>query len=230
MKKLVAVAALLLAVVAPRTSSAGSTYRTFTDRAAYMASLFSGTTSFTPTPVDGSSAVGPIALTTSGACALPPSVFGGVIAFATQDDGSGATCPAGGAATLNFNTGAPGIVGFGVDLGSLGGDATVSALASFGGPGFTPESGNNPQTYTLLANANTQSFFGVILTPGFIGPQEISSVSVSVTSPNGLIGLDDVTYATFTPASTVPEPTTLVLLGGGLAAIGGLAARRRRSA
>jgi hypothetical protein len=53
--------------------------------------------------------------------------------------------------------------------------------------------------------------------------------SVAMTTGRGTVFFDNMTFGSTTPVTSVPEPTTMLLLGAGLAGLVAKAGRRRRA-
>jgi hypothetical protein len=248
MKKSLAAAVVLLATVAPRGASAQSIFSTFLDRSAYLAAAAGAANTnhgvvLDPT-VYSPTMAGPATVATVGSCGGRPLTYATgptYIAFANQDDTSGAFCPIGGGSAIVFGLSGQRVRGFGFDLSPLQsffGPINLSVSTAFNGsalPATGANPGINPVTYTFPAEPipayGAPSFFGVLLQPGIPfppGATEIVSVTVTTNTLFSTSLASRFTYATATPASTVPEPATVALFGGGLALLGGMVARRRR--
>jgi hypothetical protein len=75
------------------------------------------------------------------------------------------------------------------------------------------------------------SIFGPVLFSGPVdAPTFTAGTTTQFTNGNVPTRLTSVTIGPVAPTSTVPEPSTLALLGTGLLAVGGVAARRKRTA
>ena len=114
------------------------------------------------------------------------------------------------------------------------GSFRFTTLATFGGAWF---SGEAPSPITAATTVTFELFLGgslvatsaalevsptpQFLASGYAGPVDMVTVSGSSTR----YVMDDVAFAVLAP----PEPATAALLAGGLAALGGVARRRRRA-
>lgn len=115
---------------------------------------------------------------------------------------------------------------YGIDIGEFG--SQVSLLFSLVGGGT--QTWNLPYVATNGANSSRD---GSLLYAGFINTTGFTSVAFLGTNSTDVFAFDDMTIGSIEqvqpPVTSVPEPSTVVLLGGGLAALT-FAARRRRNA
>ncbi|MEP6780029.1 MAG: PEP-CTERM sorting domain-containing protein [Gemmatimonadaceae bacterium] len=108
--------------------------------------------------------------------------------------------------------------GFGADFfsGQFGGSATFHFFN-----GATP-------TYTTGLYSFIGSFRGVIPTGGAFNRVDITEVPIGQSSPSLFSSLDNLTVGVIT--STVPEPSSIALLGAGILALGIVARRKKQTA
>jgi hypothetical protein len=154
--------------------------------------------------------------------ALPPGVStsGGSV---TSNSGCGALC--------GFNTTSGG-ANF---LLLVGGSATISFTNPINSLGFYVtglQTDLVPQETLVFSDGSTQTINTPTAINGggaFIGFTDFGKQIVSVTynATNDIVAIDDVRYG-LAAAATVPEPTSVSLLGLGLAGIAALRLRRRK--
>ncbi len=116
--------------------------------------------------------------------------------------------------TFNLTFANANAVGFDVLPGPVAGNVAISVF----------DSANTPLGVFTVAAPIGGTFFGVIFTTGTIGRINVASQS---TAPGELI--DNLAFGTAV-ATAVPELTTMLLLGTGLAAIGAAVRKRRKKA
>jgi hypothetical protein len=116
--------------------------------------------------------------------------------------------------TFNLTFANANAVGFDVFPGPAAGNVAISVF----------DTANTPLGVFTVAAPIGGTFFGVVNTTGGIGRINIASLS---TTPGELI--DNLAFGTAGSTVPVPEPTTMLLLGTGLAWIGAAARKRRKA-
>ena len=211
-------AALTLATALPATARAASSFRVFTNRAAYLAAVQAGGGTSRPQITSGASATGS---TTAGS-------IGSVVFFASGEGAAATPRTSGGVLDLTAGTDEAGRFTFGSfprssnSLQSAFGfglsfQAGTTGTFTFTASNVSPET---EQTETFTLNAGESGFFGYVFDPDQQQLLQFVDVDVPAAAAVTITGID---------VATVPEPATVVLMGAGVAGAG-LVARRRRSA
>jgi hypothetical protein len=106
---------------------------------------------------------------------------------------------------------------------TLGGVNNPLLLQAFAGASGTGSLVGSVTAVRYNFQMNNQLFLGITSGAGDIGSLVFTR---STDNSSDVIGIDNLTFAA---ATTVPEPGTWALLGTGLLAVGGVAARRKRT-
>ena len=220
-----AATALTAAATLPGTAHAGSAFRTFTSRAAYLAAVTKSNATSRPQITSGAGAtidetgthgnIGDVYFfTSSPGATFTPRTSGGVLDLAAGSTGTG---------TFSFASGVvftpP--VGQPVPISSTFG-LGVSFTANTAGS-FVARVGNPGQVDTAAFDfaAGDAGFVGFVFEPD--QQQLLQSLALDVPA-NGSVTVTGVDVA------TVPEPATVALVGAGVAAVGFAGRRRRKPA
>lgn len=206
-------------------------------RSAFLARLSGGVTTQT---FDGYADGTPLPLTTAfaGAGSATMTGEGVVLTQGAGADGDG-RYPVSGTQYLDTYTTTSGLPAFRIDFAN-----PVAAFGFYGvdigdfGSQFAlrfTHVGGGTTTWTLPYAATDgvgTRRDGSLLFAGFIGATDFTSVAFVGTGADDYLAVDDVTVGARAQlaASVVPEPATGALVAGGLALVGGLAARGRRRA